>query len=251
MATSKTISVSPGYAGADTWVNLHAEIASVTRNSSGAITVNVKWYLNGYAYYGYGAIGGEQVYSYTEPTGWPTDLGNTTLKDKSYSGGSGWGAKSGTISMQVKGQAARSGMGPATVVSASGSIDWSIAAYSCTVTLNKQSGSGGTNSVTATYGSAMPSITPPTRQGYEFLGYFTSASGGTKYYNANGSSAKNADFTSNQTLYAHWKVLSILHPVSGGTARTVTTIKVKDGANIRNIISCYSVKDGVVRQGVK
>ena len=245
MATSATIQVNPPN---NTWVKLHAEISSVTRNSSGTITISVGWWLNGVAYYGYGAIGGEQVYSYTEPTGNPTDLGSTTLKDKSYSGGSGWGAKSGTLSMLLKGQDERR---VGVLKTASGSIDWSIAAYSCTVTLNKQSGSGGTNSVTATYGSAMPSITPPTRQGYEFLGYFTSTSGGTKYYNANGTSAKTADFTANRTLYAQWKVLSILHPVSGGTERTITNIKAVENGTVRNIISCYSVKDGVVRQGVK
>ena len=244
MATSKTISVSMYNS---TWCDLYAKVDSVTRNSSGNITINVKWYLNGYAYYGHGEVGGSVVYDYTNSTKYPTDLGNTTLKDRSYSGGSGWGAKSGSLSMLLKASPERSYQQS----SASGSIDWSIAAYSCTVTLNKQSGSGGTNSVTATYGSAMPSITPPTRQGYEFLGYFTSASGGTKYYNANGTSAKTADFTANQTLYAHWKVLSILHPVSGGTERTITNIKAVENGTVRNIISCYSVKDGVVRQGVK
>ena len=73
-----------------------------------------------------------------------------------------------------------------------------------TVTLNKQSGEGGTSSVTATYAAAMPTITPPTRTGYTFNGYFDATSGGTKYYNANGSSAKNWDKTSNTTLYAQW-----------------------------------------------
>ena len=73
-----------------------------------------------------------------------------------------------------------------------------------TVTLNKQSGTGGTSSVTATYLAAMPNITAPTRTGYTFNGYFDATSGGTKYYNANGSSAKNWDKTSNTTLYAQW-----------------------------------------------
>lgn len=73
-----------------------------------------------------------------------------------------------------------------------------------TVTLNKQSGTGGPSSVTATYAAAMPTITPPTRTGYTFNGYFDATSGGTKYYNADGSSAKNWDKTSNTTLYAQW-----------------------------------------------
>ena len=79
---------------------------------------------------------------------------------------------------------------------------WTANKY--TVTFNKQSGTGGSNSVSATYGSAMPSATMPTRTGYTFQGYYDATSGGTKYYNANGSSAKNWDKTANTTLYARW-----------------------------------------------
>ena len=74
-----------------------------------------------------------------------------------------------------------------------------------TVTLDQQSGSGGSSSVTATYGSAMPAITKPTRRGYTFGGYYTSANGGgTQYYTASGTSARNWDKTSATTLYAKW-----------------------------------------------
>ena len=74
-----------------------------------------------------------------------------------------------------------------------------------TVTLDKQSGTGGTSSVTATYGSAMPSITVPTRTGYTFGGYYTGQNGtGTQYYTSTGSSAKNWDKTSATILYAKW-----------------------------------------------
>ena len=83
---------------------------------------------------------------------------------------------------------------------------WS--AKSNTVTLNKNGGTGGSNSVTAKYDSAMPSASMPTRTGYTFNGYFDSATGGTKYYNANGSSAKKWNKTSNTTLYAQWTPIS-------------------------------------------
>ena len=74
-----------------------------------------------------------------------------------------------------------------------------------TVTLNMQNGSGGSSSVTATYNSAMPTITVPTRTGYTFGGYYTGTNGsGTQYYNANGGSVRNWDKTSNTTLYAKW-----------------------------------------------
>lgn len=75
-----------------------------------------------------------------------------------------------------------------------------------TVTLNKNNGSGGSNSVTAIYGSAMPSATMPTRTGYTFAGYYdtSAATGGTQYYKANGTSARSWDKMSNTTLYARW-----------------------------------------------
>ena len=64
----------------------------------------------------------------------------------------------------------------------------------------------GTKQVTATYGSAMPSATMPTRVGYTFGGYWTEKEGkGTKYYNVNGTSAKKWDQTSDDILYAHWE----------------------------------------------
>ena len=80
------------------------------------------------------------------------------------------------------------------------------------VTLDSQGGEGGTTFVTATYGQPMPAITVPTRPGYEFYGYFTAKdyndyhlNGGTRYYNSDGTSAKNWDKNSDVTLYAHWK----------------------------------------------
>jgi len=93
-----------------------------------------------------------------------------------------------------------------------GSISYNAACVGkqCTVTFDKNSGTGGDNSVTATYGSAMTTITPPTRAHYDFAGYYDSETDndgtGNKYYNANGTSAAtwNKNTTSNTTLYAKW-----------------------------------------------
>ena len=97
---------------------------------------------------------------------------------------------------------------------------WTLMQY--TVTLDRQGGSGGSGSVTATNGSAMPSATMPTRSGYIFGGYYTQTNGGgTKYYNADGTSARNCDFTTNTTLYAQWteKTATITYNANGhGTA---------------------------------
>ena len=82
---------------------------------------------------------------------------------------------------------------------------WTANQY--TVTLDKNTGSGGSSTVTATYDSAMPDIEIPSKGGYKFLGYWdtSASSGGTQYYNANGGSVRNWDKTSNTTLYARWE----------------------------------------------
>ena len=89
-----------------------------------------------------------------------------------------------------------------------------------TVTLNKNNGAGGTDSITATYDSAMPSISLPSRFGYTFQGYYdTSAqTGGTQYYTLTGASARAWNKTSNSTLYARWSANShnILLKAEGG-----------------------------------
>lgn len=73
------------------------------------------------------------------------------------------------------------------------------------MTFNKQNGTGGSDSVTATYGSAMPQATPPTRTGYVFGGYYDGTNGtGIQYYNSDGTSARTWDKTSDTTLYAKW-----------------------------------------------
>ena len=74
-----------------------------------------------------------------------------------------------------------------------------------TVTLDKDGGSGGPASVTATFDDAMPSTQMPTKSGFAFLGYFTEKDGvGTQYYDANGNSTGNWTIASNTTLYAAW-----------------------------------------------
>ncbi|MBQ6477088.1 MAG: InlB B-repeat-containing protein [Bacilli bacterium] len=69
-------------------------------------------------------------------------------------------------------------------------------------------------------------ITIPTKTGYTFGGYYTSASGGTKYIDSSGkltSSASYTNFTSEGTLYAHWsKAVSSL-------SNTITTSYIYDG----------------------
>ena len=91
-----------------------------------------------------------------------------------------------------------------------------------TVYLNMQGGADGTSQVTATFDSAMPSATAPTKTGYTFAGYYTEENGGgTKYYNADMSSAHNWDIDTNpSTLYAQWTIndYTLTYDVNGGNA---------------------------------
>ena len=102
-----------------------------------------------------------------------------------------------------------------------------------TVTLNQENATTtGTTSVTATYGVTMPTIaTLPTRNGYDFAGYFDAKSGGTKYYNADGSSAKNWDKTAATTLYAQWtaKDITINWNANGGSVTPTSSTYTYDG----------------------
>jgi len=101
---------------------------------------------------------------------------------------------------------------------------------STSVMLDPQGGSGGTESVTVTNGAAMPTITPPTRTGYTFGGYYDGMDGaGTKYYNADGSSANNWNHTGESfVLSAKWTANTYtvnLDPQegSGGTGSVTVT----------------------------
>ena len=108
------------------------------------------------------------------------------------------------------------------------------------VTLDKQGGTGGTGSIKTTYGSAMPSITLPTKTGYNFDGYYDAQSGGTKYYNANGSSARNWDKAPDITisLYARWTAATytVTFDHQGGTS-SLTTKTVTYGSGMPTISS--------------
>lgn len=103
---------------------------------------------------------------------------------------------------------------------------WNANKY--TVTLDRQGGTTGSTSVTATYDAGMPSITVPTRAGYTFDGYFDGKNGsGTKYYNANGSSARTWNKASNATLYAKWNIntYTIGYDLQGGTVAKANPTK--------------------------
>ena len=67
--------------------------------------------------------------------------------------------------------------------------------------------------------------TPDAREGYEFLGWYTSATGGTKVGNA----GSNYTFTGNKTLYAHWtgQAYTITFDSAGANYEGTKTTSVK------------------------
>ena len=63
------------------------------------------------------------------------------------------------------------------------------------------------SSVSAVNGAALPAITPPTRTGYAFEGFFDGD--GKQYYTAAGAGATTWDKTAGAVLYAHWAALTL------------------------------------------
>ena len=74
-----------------------------------------------------------------------------------------------------------------------------------TVTFNANSGRVTTSNKSVTYANKYGTLPVPTRDGYEFLGWFTSATSGTQI-----KEDTTVAITANQTLYAHWKQLTKL-----------------------------------------
>ena len=91
---------------------------------------------------------------------------------------------------------------------------YTLKTYTATLSTTGKTGysSGAPANQTVTYTRAMPTITPPTAaNGYCFMGYWDGAEGtGTKYYNANGTSAHAWDKTSSTTLHAYFKKAEIV-----------------------------------------
>ncbi|GHV82173.1 hypothetical protein AGMMS49991_07310 [Spirochaetia bacterium] len=110
---------------------------------------------------------------------------------------------------------------------------WTAKTY--TISFNNSGGTGGPEDVTAIYDQAMPVLTEadkPQNGGYYFSGYFDAASGGTLYYNADLTSAKNwdKDAAGTTTLYAQWTTVPNVTVTfnanggSGGQTSQVTAI---------------------------
>lgn len=99
------------------------------------------------------------------------------------------------------------------------------------LTLDPQGGTGGTTTVTASFGQSMPEIQIPTRAGYTFNGYWDSSS--NKYYDVDGSSARNWDKSdnANATLYAHWTPIKYVLTLNAGPNTVIPTTDFGNGTH--------------------
>ena len=104
------------------------------------------------------------------------------------------------------------------------------------LTLDRQGGSGGAESVTATYGETLPSVSVPTREGYLFGGYFELPEGGGKQYYSNTGSGRSAwEKEEGGTLYAKWTLNSytVAFDSNGATNWVKTqTLTIGDASNV-------------------
>ena len=126
---------------------------------------------------------------------------------------------------------------------------WTIKTTTITIDANTANhGSTTPGTVTATYGSALPSFTAAAgASGYSLTGYFTAATGGTKIINVDGTLVRNTTYatdestpkwkyeTSTLTLYAQYEKDAVLYTVTfnsnGGSAVSPVT-QVSEGASI-------------------
>lgn len=111
-----------------------------------------------------------------------------------------------------------------------------VAGYEITLS-NEGAETSGTTTIYAANGTALPGIEVPKKTGYTFAGYYTDKLGqGIKYYNADGTSAKDGEFTSDVTLYAKWNpifyTVTILSENTGKGTVSPEAVSVPYGSTI-------------------
>jgi len=73
-----------------------------------------------------------------------------------------------------------------------------------TVSFDLCGGTGTTSNLSVKYGDSLPAAVVPTRFGYDFVGYFDAAEGGTKYYDSSAQGVRTWNKSVDATLYAQW-----------------------------------------------
>ena len=114
----------------------------------------------------------------------------------------GWATSADGAKQYADGASYTIGAGNATLYAT-----WTANNYTATLD-GQEATAAGTASVIATYDSAMPQITVPSKTGYVFMGYYTQVNGGgTQYYDASGTGTHQwEEIVDNPVLYAYWTV---------------------------------------------
>lgn len=204
-------------------------VRNLTTTNGATVTLYAVWELNTITITA-SASGANSYSSWTLPSGWS---GSGTTASKVVNSGSSIGTlpTPTRTGYNFKGWYTTSTGSTQVTSSSSYTSDktiyaqWTARTY--TVTLNNQSATtSGSTSVTATYGSAMPSITLPTKTHYVFDGYYTSTNGsGTQYYTSSGGSSRSYTTDGTMTLYAYWQpaTITVSYNANGGSAISSTT----------------------------
>lgn len=112
----------------------------------------------------------------------------------------------------------------------------SLPASTCTVTFNANGGSCSTSTKTVTIGGSIGTLPTATRTGYNFDGWYTAASGGTKI-------STSTTFSSNTTVYAHWTVKTAQVSMYDADGSTWQASTVNVGTSF-TLPSSYPTKSG-------
>lgn len=99
---------------------------------------------------------------------------------------------------------------------------WSKNSY--TLTYNANEGSVSPTSKSVAYGSSYGSLPTPTRANYNFLGWYTSSSGGTKVTSSTTMGAGNT------TIYAHWERAYVAPKLTISEVKRIAANRVEDDA---------------------
>lgn len=208
---SKTITATHGYPEAEISLTVST---SASRGSDGAISIAAAWSTSGSAWKAGASVNGDTVKTFASSNA--NFISCSASGTKTISGGTSFGAASGSISMSCYASHQQSG-GQG---NASGSVGWSIAAATFTVTFNKNGGSTPSpSSKTVTYGEAYGTLPTSTRTGYTFAGWYTDPTNGDKRV-----ATDTVSITQNTTLYAHWTAnkYTVTFNANGGTTPTAT-----------------------------
>ena len=107
-----------------------------------------------------------------------------------------------------------------------------------TVSYNANGGTVSPTSKRVVYGGTYGALATPTRTGYSFAGWYTSASGGTQI-----TSTSRVTQHQNHTIYAHWNVnsytLTYNYSANGGSSATRTSASVGYGLNADLSVTAY------------